>query len=1165
MTNRPDLPGWQREFRNWLHAAGLLAPPPRGAVTLADPELLPLTLCRLAPGMLGPLAVAVADTAAAERLAAALRTWLELAGDPRPVRLLPSAGQGSRRQWLPENEAARAAALDAARQGVPTLFVATAGALLDPAPPPRLFAERLFELRAGTRDWTPESLAARLIEMDYDHEPEVRVPGEFARRGGILDLFSPAHPDPLRIEFFGDTIESLRFFSAETQRSLRTTDQARVTLRGNLPPATPQKSGATATFLDYLPATAPLLVCLPNTIRDHLERFAPPETMTAWNHCLASRRPQVRLVPADETIEDAKDHVGATLLKKGAPQTPSQNFCSVLRIPQAAPVVPSVVCRTRLPAKSAKETKRFDGGFGNRLSSKGGSQLPAPVDAASLRGLFGADLAALGPGAAPWRHRETGDLLRRWQADGFRLVAFASTPGDADRLRELFTKAEPFHGLNFDLHQAALDAGVWLPGPKLVFLADHELLGRHPAPPAGRAGLFHAAPATGDDTPELEEGAAAVHAAHGICLFHGIHEIETAGRRQEAMELEFADKERLFVPLDQIHLVSRYIGGTRHAPKLSRLRGAGWRHARDAAAGAAMDLAAELLRIAACREHATGQPFPDQGTWEHSFAQAFPYAETHDQARAITDVLADMAVAKPMDRLLCGDAGYGKTEVAMRAAFRAVLAGKQVAVLVPTTVLAQQHERTFRERMAEYPVRIEMLSRFRTHGEQKKILAAAAAGQVDILIGTHRLLQPDVAFADLGLVVIDEEQRFGVEHKERFKFLRGNVDVLTMTATPIPRTLYFGLAGLRHLSTIVTPPVDRLPVSTIIAHDEDALVREALRRELDRGGQAFFLHNRVQGISQVAERLRRLLPDARLAVGHGQMPGSELEEVMTRFVNGEVDILLCTTIIESGLDIPNANTIIIDRADRFGLAELYQLRGRVGRYHNQAYAYLLLPPHGALPDNARQRLAAIRRYTHQGAGFKLALRDLEIRGAGNILGAEQSGHIAAVGFDLYCQLLREATAHLEHRPPPIPPDLPVAFDTVVSALHDRQDRLGAAIPPEYIAEESHRLDLHRRLRAITDPAAIDPFADELRDRFGAPPPPVRALLELARLRLLANRAGLLAVAVRDGVAHLETPNGLWKGPGQRLPRLHATTPLEQMCELRTLLERLARPPRKPGA
>ncbi|MFA5203976.1 MAG: DEAD/DEAH box helicase, partial [Lentisphaeria bacterium] len=898
MNSPPDIPDWLQAFRAWLAAAGPPAghggspPPTRRQLPVADVELLPFLLCRLARPLAGPAVVAVADTAAAERLAAALQGWLELAGTPRPVRLLPPAGQTTRRQWIPENDAARAAALDAARAGEPALFIAAAAALLDPVPPPGEFADRLFELRPGDRGWSPEALAARLTAMDYDNEPEVRVPGEFARRGGILDLFSPAHPDPVRVEFFGDTIESLRFFSAETQRSLRSTDRARVTLRGTLPAATP---GPGATFFDYLPATAPLAVCLPAAIHAHLERFAPPETLAAWTRQLAGNRPQLLLVPPSEDLA-VTENVGATLLEKGAPQTPSQNVCCFLRSSQDAlgQLAPTGMTEER-PANSAKEAKRFGGGLGNRLSSKGGSQPPVPdepVEAASLRGLFGADLGALGPGAEPWRRRETGDLLRRWQADGFRLVAFASTPGDADRLRDLFAEAEPFQGLKLALHQAPLGAGIWLPGPKLVFLADHELLGRHPVPPAGRAGLFHTAPPGGDDTPELEEGAAAVHAAHGICLFHGIREVETAGRRQEALELEFADRERLFVPLDQIHLVSRYVGGTRLAPKLSRLRGVAWRHARDAAAGSAMDLAAELLRIAACREHAKGHAFPDQGSWEHSFAQAFPYAETPDQARAIADVLADLAAAKPMDRLLCGDAGYGKTEVAMRAAFRAVLAGKQVAVLVPTTVLAQQHERTFRERLAEYPVRIEMLSRFRTPGEQKKILAAAAAGTVDILIGTHRLLQPDVAFADLGLVVIDEEQRFGVEHKERFKFLRGNIDVLTMTATPIPRTLYFGLAGLRHLSTIVTPPVDRLPVSTIIAHDEDALVREALQRELDRGGQAFFLHNRVQTIGRAAERLHRLLPDARLAVGHGQMPGGELEEVMTRFVNGEADILV---------------------------------------------------------------------------------------------------------------------------------------------------------------------------------------------------------------------------------------------------------------------------------
>ena len=537
------------------------------------------------------------------------------------------------------------------------------------------------------------------------------------------------------------------------------------------------------------------------------------------------------------------------------------------------------------------------------------------------------------------------------------------------------------------------------------------------------------------------------------------------------------------------------------------------------------------------------------------FEAAFPYEETEDQWRAIEDVRRDMQAPRPMDRLICGDVGYGKTEVAMRAAFRAVCGGKQVAVLVPTTVLAQQHYETFRERMAAFPVTIEMLSRFRTPAEQAEIVRRLREGRLDIVIGTHRLAQPDVAFRDLGLVIIDEEQRFGVAHKEALKELRETVDVLTMTATPIPRTLYLSLVGARDLSVIQTAPRERLPIETIVAPYDDAVVREAILRELDREGQVFYLHNRVETIEHVRDRLVRLVPEARLVLAHGQMPERRLADVMRRFVRGEADVLLCTTIIESGVDIPNVNTILIDRADRFGIADLYQLRGRVGRYKHRAYAYLLLPRHGRLFDTARRRIEALRRHSGLGAGFQLALRDLETRGAGNLLGAEQSGHIAAVGFELYCQLLRRTVAALKGEPLPPLIDVTVRLDFLAPAADEAGAASPTALPADYIEDENLRLQAYRRIASIATEAEARAVREDLRDRFGPPPPAVERLLRIARIRVRAAALGAQSVETQEDRL-VVTKNGGPIMPGGRYPRLKPGDPLRRLDEILRILARL---------
>jgi transcription-repair coupling factor (superfamily II helicase) len=572
-------------------------------------------------------------------------------------------------------------------------------------------------------------------------------------------------------------------------------------------------------------------------------------------------------------------------------------------------------------------------------------------------------------------------------------------------------------------------------------------------------------------------------------------------------------------------------------------------------------VAAEFLRIQAVRETQPGHPCQPDTQWQREFEGSFIYEETPDQLKAINETKADQERAKPMDRLICGDVGFGKTEVAIRAAFKCVMDGKQVAILVPTTVLAQQHYNNFRERMADYPVRLELLSRYRTKREQKKVVQDLAAGAVDIVIGTHRIVQEDIAFKDLGLVVIDEEQRFGVLHKEKFKRLRTLVDVLTLSATPIPRTLYLALTGARDMSTIQTPPHDRLPVETVATQYDERLIRDAIQRELQRGGQVFFLHNRVMTIETMRAKLQTLVPNARIVVGHGQMNADELEEVMTKFVNGEADVLLSTTIIESGLDIPNANTIIIDRADRFGLSELYQLRGRVGRYKHQAYAYLLLPRHARLLTDVRKRISAMKQYSTLGSGFKIAMRDLEIRGAGNLLGAEQSGHITAVGFELYCQLLKQSVGALKGEKVKPRVAVRVALDfleteNVMQGAGSANDasRLTphASLPHNYVTEPHHRIEMYRKLAQATDKPALEALQKELRDRFGPLPAAVGLLLAVAELKILATEKNVTDIEVEADKLKLVRA-GDFITLGGKFPRLTRKEPPARLKEIKRLL------------
>ncbi len=771
--------------------------------------------------------------------------------------------------------------------------------------------------------------------------------------------------------------------------------------------------------------------------------------------------------------------------------------------------------------------------------------------------------------------------LRQWREQGWQTHIFCNNEGEIERLRELIPAVE-LDPLVFSI--GTLARGFTFPEAKVAVLSDAELFGRYRNNRARRLALRRArdqASRTQIDFSELNEDDLVVHLEHGIGRYEGMRSIPRGdgvlgqaprlpnGEASEALALQsateevlvvaFANEAKLYVPLEQSFLISRYVGVGRNNPPLSTLGDGKWSKAKKSAEQAVFDYAARLLAVHAARETAVGHAFSPDTKWQHEFEASFLYKETPDQLTAINAVKADMESEQPMDRLICGDVGFGKTEVAIRAAFKAVMGGKQVAILVPTTVLAQQHYQNFRERMSDYPVTVEVLSRFRTPAEQRKAVAATREGTADILVGTHRLLSKDIEFKNLGLVVIDEEQRFGVLHKERFKEMFKLVDMMTLSATPIPRTLYLSLMGAKDMSTIETPPLNRIPVETLICPYDERIIRDAITREMARQGQVYFLHNRVQSIEKVRARIQQLCPKARIVVGHGQMNEHELEGVMQQFVNGEADVLISTTIIESGLDIPNANTIIIDRADRFGLADLYQLRGRVGRAQHKAYAYLLLPRDMMTLGEARKRINAIKQYSSLGAGFKIAMRDLEIRGAGNILGTAQSGHIITIGFDLYCSLLKQAINRLKGEK--VRSRLEVVLRTDFVALREadwkKNDPAMAAafLPASYIAEAQPRIQAYRRLSEIASQEALDKLRATWRDRFGALPEPVENLLLLTEIKLSAAARKVAIVEVQENRVML-TRHGDFIQIDGKFPRVGATDPRKRLREVLLLIRAL---------
>jgi len=1004
---------------------------------------------------------------------------------------LPEAEFAAIENILPDPEIAaeRLAVLtQLARQQSPQLIIVTRASLDQAAPRPSALQTALIQLRPGTNE-KMERILGQLAGAGYERVAQVTVRGQFAVRGGIVDLYSWQAPLPLRLEFFGDEIESLREFDVDTQTSVRDLNSA-----------------------DILLGTA--------DDRSHIVRDY-----------------------------QARDHFQIDI-------EPDKNSGAHIQISEAWIEL---------------GPEDFNGAFQD----------------CEIGEFAIGDLMLMEAKRAQFAAR-----LNEWRTNKAKIVIYFQTEGEIERFREIMGGKNALKDV--DLVEGTLARGFCFPAANLVILSAAELFGRLAT--HGRRRLRRAEHHRAQiDFSELTEGDFVVHLEHGIGRFLGLQKFGRARPEHvlsafeggppdndeadheygEVLAIEFADEAKLYVPLEQAYLVSRYVGIGKKSPPLSSLGDAKWTRAKKNAAASIFDYAGKMLALQAERQTHAGHAFAPDTKWQSEFEHSFPFRETPDQLKAITDTKIDMERAQPMDRLICGDVGFGKTEVAIRAAFKAVMDGKQVAVLAPTTVLAQQHFEVFRQRMLDYPVRIEMLSRFRSQSEQKKILQLLREGGVDIVVGTHRLISGDVVFKDLGLAIIDEEQRFGVLHKEKFKEVFKLVDVLTLSATPIPRTLYLSLVGVKDMSTIETPPLNRLPVETVVSGYDERLIRDAISRELERQGQIFFLHNRVMTIERARDRIIDLCPQANVEIGHGQMDSDELEAVMARFISGRTDVLVCTTIIESGLDIPNANTIIIDRADRFGLADLYQLRGRVGRAEHKAYAYLLLPREMMTIGAARKRISAIKQYSSLGAGFRIAMRDLEIRGAGSILGTAQSGHIMAVGFDLYCQLLKQAIAQRKGKKVRLRLDVDLRLDFVATSeaefvqarrgglksaatiLRSRvlEERVPAFVPTSFIADPALRIRAYRDIAEITTDEQRERLARDWRDRFGPFPPAVDNLFVLIEIKLAAAKSGVSRVEVRERKLML-TRRGDFILVAGKFPRLVAAEIEQYLEEILELIKKL---------
>ncbi len=1066
-----------------------------GGRAFVSSSLRPYLIAALAdmPGVGGgaqsPTLVVVGDDRQAREIAADLRAWLA----PRRVRYYPSRGVTYESHLTPPAHLVglRVAALDAllekdASAHEPPVVVISAVALSEKVPDPAL-RPHSFTLRVGEL-LDLEECALDLIAAGYERVEQVSERGQFAVRGGLLDVFPATEERAVRVDLFDIQIESLRWFSTFTQRSLADTEEVEIAPAAEL--------AAEHRELAELAAAAEA------ANRPDIAELLPVERFRALLEMLGAET---------ELLIAAEEDVTASLADHWS------DVCAALKDTDAHHLY---VSPQQLSQELSARARIF-------LSSMSSGQ-PLEFRAQS------ADTAARSLAEA---EPELEKLIR----SGYRTVVAFPRRGEGERAAYNLArvKASWLEGpadlattsLEPSLRFAAvsLREGFIAPSLKLAVFPEQRLVRRR------RASRDADVQASGGSRrrgalrsfTDLRPGDIVVHEDHGVARFSGFETRTVAGVTRDYLYLEYDGDDRVYVPTDQLAKISRYVGAGGAHPPLSKLGGTRWETMKARARRAAQQLAGELLSLYAERKRRSGLAFEPDSDWQREFEERFPFSETPDQLEAIELVKADMEAPRPMDRLVCGDVGYGKTEVALRAAFKAATQGKQVLMLVPTTILAQQHYGTFAERLADYPITIEHVSRFRSAAEQREAIASFASGAVDILIGTHRVLSRDVRAKDLGLLIVDEEQRFGVKQKELLRQLKLRVDVISMSATPIPRTLQMSLAGLREISVIETPPEGRRPVKTYVGEYEEELVRQALMREHGRGGQAFFLHNRVESIEQTAERLRALCPGVRFAVAHGQMGEGELETVMMEYLRGASDVLVCTSIIESGIDIPQANTLVVEHADTFGLAQLYQIRGRVGRSRERAYAYLLYDSAAALTVEAAQRLAALSDYTELGAGFKVAMRDLEIRGAGNLLGEEQSGHLAALGFELYMQMLDQAVAELSEQPEQELPE-PVRLDVNVDAY----------VPADYVAYEQAKIEIHRRVAGALEVADVELLREELEDRFGPVPEPLENLLALQRARIRFGQAGAQAVSFR-GDRLAVTPIDL---DSQRAKRLREELP-----------------------
>ena len=1034
---------------------------------------------------------------------------------PGQVRVFPSIEMTLYEMIGVDHEvvADRLATLGDLLDGRPIIVVASINSLLHDIVPPEVLTRCGMRLSVG-QEVVFEALPRLLLEAGYTRVDLTTDPGQFSVRGGIIDFYPPTSEHPVRMEFFGDEVDSIRLFDPGTQRSSqrlteiafgpatelpltpdraqRVADMLQAQLEASIPDVDDEESARRlrrtvrehaealsqerevhglqyylpylydrpATLLDYLAPNSVIIADEPLRMQSHAEELL--EELAALHETRVRRGELLRLgQPVFRTFEEARE-----LIRRHR----------VVYLTLLSPSIPWA----RLGAKVSMETASME----------------------SYRGQF----ELLANAINDWC--DSGQAVVLATSQRKRLIEILKLHGVGDV--ELYRADEPLEPRAVRVGTMPIQAGFRLPTAGLYVLTDREIFGYQRAVVPHRRGRDEVQLTSLAD---LHIGDLVVHTNHGIGRYVGIVKKTIDGVERDYLEIHYAGEDRLFVPTPQIDRIQKYIGAEGCVANLHSLSDVRWSRTRKKAQEATEILARELLRLYAARERAEGFAFSPDQPWQVEVEDAFIYEDTPDQTRALADVKEDMERPKPMDRLLCGDVGFGKTEVAIRAALKAVLDGKQVAVIVPTTVLAQQHLGTFQERLGAYPIRIDLLSRFRSREQQRRTLESLQVGEVDIVIGTHRLLSKDVKIKDLGLLIIDEEQRFGVKHKETLKQLRNTVDVLTMTATPIPRTLHMSLAGLRNMSLMTRAPQGRVPIRTFCVEDRDEMIRDAIERELEREGQVYFVHNRVQSIQHLAQRVKKLVPRARIAVGHGQMNEESLERVMLDFYAGEYDVLVCTSIIESGLDVPNVNTLIVHDSHRFGLAQLYQLRGRVGRSSRQAHAYFLYRHQEALTPQAEERLAAIREFTELGSGYKVAMRDLEIRGAGNLLGPEQHGHIEAIGFELYCQMLQEAVRELRGEPTRVP-DMPAI-----------ELPLDAFIPSEYVPEEGLRLDLYRRISLVRDTEALERVRVEMEDRFGPAPPQAENLVRVLGFRIACAERGITQVVTESAAIVLRAAEG----------------------------------------